>query len=370
MPTLWPHMANAPVTETLEFMTDVLNANSAEQRIAMRRAPRQVIAYSWHPDEAEYSAAEQLVRSVGAGQWYAPVWFESVNVGALSSGAGSISVDVTDRDYRVGSRLVVWDSYTSAETVEISAISGPAITLNGTLSNSYTNATIAPVLTAYAAGGLDRSRSGPYRIKASIRFVSTDVADIGATTYDQYLSADVMTDRTKMLAEVTGGIKREVYTLDNGVGPQTLVAAESYDRPRNGMIFADDQTDRLTRRKWLYSLKGRQKHFWLPTWNADFTVTSSIGSGDTTISVAYATSQVDDLHVMLELTDGTRFYRQITASTANSITIDSSLGQAVTTAEIKVLCLLNKVRSETDRIQINHDGSSYSEIRLPVVGVA
>ena len=42
---LWPFAAQRPVTEVLEWSTDVLVTEAAEQRIALRTAPRSTLTF-------------------------------------------------------------------------------------------------------------------------------------------------------------------------------------------------------------------------------------------------------------------------------------------------------------------------------------
>ena len=146
-------------------------------------------------------------------------------------------------------------------------------------------------------------------------------------------------------------------------------------------IDVHTEAEAFTIRKILYGLKGRQKTFWLPTFRNDFTVTTTIGSADLTITFEendfdrFVTDAPDPWSgLYIELFDGTQFFRLITGSTPpvageESISINSPLGQIVTAAEIRFASLLVRCRLNQDRISIDHMRLGNIRVRVPVVGV-
>lgn len=366
MPVLFPFEANTDCEEVMQFLTDVLPAYSAEQRIAVRSAPRQILRYDFDMDEADYAAADALVRSQPLGQWYVPLWFEAIRVGSISSGANSITVDATDRDYRVGQRLMIWDTAQTAETVGIGAISDSAITLSSGLSQSYTMAWAAPIVTAVAPAGLSRSRSLETFITTQMQFISVDQANIGNSDFDQYLSSDVVSDRSVMVSDISGQVVQASVTIDSSTGPLVLEPTQSYVRSRNAIQFADEGPDRYRRRRWLHSILGRQKDFWVPTWNADFALLSDIGSADTSIQVSGLTDAAINRHILIETKSGHRFYRQIIGAAGQDATISSALGSTVSIADVSVICFLDLLRMEADEISLIHQGTNYTEFQALV----
>ena len=134
-------------------------------------------------------------------------------------------------------------------------------------------------------------------------------------------------------------------------------------------------------RKILYGLNGKQTAFFLPSYRSDFELASTIGSGDVVVEVepvgydrfiATADPYGD---FMIELHDGTQFFRNITLSEHDTVlgveklTIDSSLGQIVTASDIRFFSYLYRVRFNVDEIEIEHTRLSEQTIRIPVAGV-
>jgi len=102
---------------------------------------------------------------------------------------------------------------------------------------------------------------------------------------------------------------------------------------------------------------------------------ADIGASDTEITVVThaGLSSVVGRSVMIELADNTRFYRRVSSvsqgSTTSALTINASLGQAVSETEVRVLCYLNRVVAATDTVEIQHTGNHHSAFTLPVSGV-
>jgi len=62
MSFIWPYAPMDVMTERLQWLTDVLQARSAEQRICMREIPRRAFSMSHMMSAARYSEAQQTVR--------------------------------------------------------------------------------------------------------------------------------------------------------------------------------------------------------------------------------------------------------------------------------------------------------------------
>ena len=134
---------------------------------------------------------------------------------------------------------------------------------------------------------------------------------------------------------------------------------------------AQGPAKRWALRRWLWSLRGRQTSFWLPTWGRELQLQAAMTSGSAQMRVA----QVAELtayvgrKVLLEMPGGLRF-RTITAAVADGpnhrLTISSNLGELV--AISTKVHFMTHVRSDSDRIEIEH-GAVASDVTLPVMGV-
>ena len=93
-PILWPFPASGEIVEVLEWRTDVLQARSAEQRIALRPRPRTIVTLRHRMDALGLARAAALARADFAGPWDVPLWQQAVQpASALQEGDGVILVD-------------------------------------------------------------------------------------------------------------------------------------------------------------------------------------------------------------------------------------------------------------------------------------
>ena len=70
----WAFPVRAPVTEVLEWSTDVLVTEAAEQRIALRTAPRSTLTLSHRLDAVGLAEAAELGRAGPLEDWLLPLW--------------------------------------------------------------------------------------------------------------------------------------------------------------------------------------------------------------------------------------------------------------------------------------------------------
>ena len=68
MPDLWPFPVRQPVTEVLEWNTDTLITEAAEQRIALRTVPRSILTVSHLLNASDLARAAELARA-GIGRY-------------------------------------------------------------------------------------------------------------------------------------------------------------------------------------------------------------------------------------------------------------------------------------------------------------
>jgi len=138
-------------------------------------------------------------------------------------------------------------------------------------------------------------------------------------------------------------------------------------------------------RKLLFSLRGRQKQFWLPTFYNDITVVVDIQNGTAVVTiqnVGFTRFIISDVGVRqprnrlrFTLTDGTVLVRDIlTASEIDSnteqITFATNWTQNITVSQIASIDYIEKTRFNTDTINITHLSTlGNAEIRVPTQSV-
>ncbi|MEM8493218.1 MAG: hypothetical protein AAF756_20565 [Pseudomonadota bacterium] len=368
MRRVWPFKPRTPILERLDWATDVFRAKSAEQRIALRTQPRRIFLFGhYFPDETSNYARTLIRNAQGESGFWVPDWTQSESVASITAGSGvSIPVDLSVATY--GDSALIWESQTKYEVVSVT-IGSPETSVTADVTDSYTDALIMPVWRGDAPEGLSVDRQPAHINNAAVSCVLSDDFDISASSYPQYRSIDVMTDRPI----VSSGSFSEteafpVSSLGSAVGDT------SYLRQRDVIDFTFQmrwhvftKPDLYSLRQWLHARKGRQKGFWLSTNAKDLEVSSISGTTVTVFNDILARPSGYDIEV---LSGGTKYYRQVTGAVAGSdvggrptadLTVDSSL--PVSTAERCSYLICS--RFDTDRIELTHQAQEGTICAVP-----
>lgn len=377
---LWPFPAAQEITEVLEWRTDVLTSRAAEQRIALRPLPREIVTFQHRCDALGLARAAELARAGFAGDWYVPLWQMAVQPDAdLAQGAMEIAVDTSASDFRGGSLAAIAVDGREAAVVTIASVQPDRLVLAEPLGPQLPAAmvaaariAIAPVRQGVLTSPVEiaRRRQSDGVITAS--FHLHDAPELPAPALPTYLGRPVQTDPGLIRAPITATLRRAVEYVDNGFGPVVIEPLRDvFERGEAITLKAQGAAERWALRRWLWSLRGRQASFWLPSWGRELQLRTAITSGSTlmrVVPVAELAAYVGRA-ILLEMPGGLRF-RTITAAVAEGadhrLTLSSSLGEPVAATTRGHFLVL--VRSDADRIEIRH-GAVASEVTLPVVEV-
>lgn len=361
MPTLWPFCPAPEWTEALEWRSQAIRTYSSEQRIRATSTPVQTLTYSHPMTFRQWERAKLLARSVAGGQWYVPLWHERQRV-TVSAGAGSVSVDTTDSDYRASGYALLWASDESCEVVTINTVGASSLTLTGTTSRAYSNGFIMPVRIGYCPDGIEGSRSAQPIVPVSAEFVIWDDEDRAASSYTSYRSYPAIPD----CPQVGGGgfdelLIREVDMVDNGIAAPFLDTVTDRVSHSLALAWMPDTLAELTElRKFFYALYGQQKAFWVPDWTRGLELTDDIASGDTSIRIRSVglnnAQETGDL--FLKTSGGTVSRHQFTSVAVSGddevLTLSGTAGVTVSAGDEHTLCLMRLCRLAQNRIEFAH----------------
>jgi hypothetical protein len=378
---LWPFPAAESVSEVLEWRTDVLQARAGEQRIALRSLPREIVTLRHRLDALGLARVAELVRAGFAEEWWVPLWHMAQQPTMdLTQGDLEIALDTNIADFRAAGFAAITLDGGEAALLEISAtqpdrliLAEPLVLQAPTMTVSASRVTVAPSRTGILAAALEIERRRQNDGTVSATFLLRDALDLVPLGLPSYLGCPVQTDPSLTRAPLTASLRRAVEYVDNGFGPVVIEPLRDvFERGETITLKAQGASERQALRRWLWSLRGRQASFWLPTWGRELQLQAAMTSGSAQMRVA----PVADLtayagrKVLLEMPGGARF-RTITAAVAEGashrLTISSNLGEPVP-AGTKVH-FLTLVRSDSDRIEIQH-GTLASKVTLPVVEVS
>ncbi len=377
---LWPFPAAQEIMEVLEWRTDVLTSRAGEQRIALRPRPREIVTFQHKLDALGMARAAELARAGFAGDWHVPLWHRALQPNAdLAQGATEILLDTGLSDFRSGELAAIAVDGREAAAVAIASVQPDRLILAEPLvlqlpspALAAPRITVAPIRAGVLTSAIEvtRRRQGDGTVTAS--FLLRDAPDLVAPVLPTYLGRPVQTDPSLVRRPLSASLRRAVEYVDNGFGP---VVAEPlrdvFERSETITLKAQGPTARHALRRWLWSLRGRQASFWLPTWGRELQLRAAMTSGSTLMRVAPVAlfPAYVGRTILLEMPTALRF-RTITAAIAEGadhrLTLSSNLGEPVPlTTKVH---FLTATRADADRVEIQH-GSVASEVTLPVVEV-
>lgn len=359
---IWPFIPLDEMIEGIEFKTDVIRPYSAEQRIGLLERPRRRFNHDYLLSPEAYERARAMIRGHQPADFDIPDWTNVQQV-SVSAGASSISFDNTYPTLTDADRVMLWQSDSVYEELDVSAGDSSGLTLGTNVAGKYPSGLLVPLLSCYSTEGLSVTRSAKLTRPGQAEWVHYVAADVANDSLFSTYRGDLLTTQYVQIGsdsrpEVTS---RDFETVDNGLGlPFFDTKTSEADQTFLMAWQPETRQEQWELRQKLYALRGRKRAFWLPDWNSGMALAANAGNGATTISVrdfgftaGYVTG---DLFVLL--TNGTVITRQITeavdAGATETLTLASGLPQAVATTDVAVMCLLHRVRLAQDRIDLVH----------------
>lgn len=373
---IWPFIPQTRHKETLEWKTNIIPSFNSEQRLSIRTAPRQSFSYEFQLDTYQFSRAKAIATQWSHRVYGVPVWSELTRIGNLAAGVVEILVNTTEADYRQDDIIIVWESDTKNVAVEIGAILADRVQLKLPLEKSYQNAYVAPLRFSRTFEGISFRRSNSNYSIAGITFQVTQNKDLGAAVgYPQYRGKDVLIDPTILVGNLNERISRATDEFDNGSGPISVDIKSDWVSSAKAITFdLMTRSERWTARKWIHSRRGRQKGFWLPSWNADIIIVENAVATAVSLTIkpiGYPLYYgIKDM--MVQLKNGTRIYSRILSASVDAngneiLGLEAPLGTAVNIVDVDFICFMSHVRFNSDRVEINHDYAGRVVATVPVI---
>ena len=373
---VWPFIPQTKHKEMLEWKTDILPSFNSEQRLALRAAPRQSFSYQFYFDPKQFSKAKAIATQWAHRVYGIPVWSEATRLGSLSQGITEILMDTSFADYRANDIILIWSSDTDYLAAENLSVLADRITLKLPLERSFTNAYVMPMRFSRTLQGIDFKRGPNELIVANGTFQVSANADLGsAVGYPQHRGKDVLTDHTIIVGDLSERISRSITAFDNGSGPISVDVNSNWITSSKSLSF-----DTLTRqarwaaRRWIHSRRGRQRGFWLPSWNQDLRILEDVGSSASALTVEPISYPLyyGVTDIMIQLKNGNRIFARVLSGAKNLdgnevLTLDSQVGTSFAVADIDLACFMSHVRFNTDRVEINHDVAGRFATMIPAM---
>lgn len=369
----------APAVEELEWMNQLIQSNNGtEQRIRLRKKPRQTMRVRYPLQYDEMARAQNRAYGWLTRRWAVPLWSEAQYVGALASGATTITVPTNNSDYRNDSLVFIYESNQRNTSINIASVGSGVLNLSLPVPEAYSNAWVMPVRIGRVLGALRRQLNG-YNGALLADYQFSDNIDLGlGTTPTQFLGQDIYFDEI-LVGEslLEDQILARVDEVDYGTGPVQSYSPWTYTHLRRPFRYLIQGLDNIwTFRKWLHRRAGRLRPFWIPTFENDLRLaqTGLITTSLTVNSDDYKLFSSDRSHIAVSFKNGTWATKTITGITdiGNGLTtlgVDTPFG-GVDASTVLMICFLGLKRLDTDRVELEWNTNRVLNVVLPVMEIS
>lgn len=364
--------------EEINWLTNVIKSyNGSEKRVKLLKNPKMVTSVEYPIPTIENQRANNLIYGWAKLTWLVPIWSQPIILDALVVSGLTLSIPTSGTICNSLTELLIWESPTKFETVQIESDSGTSVTILTALENTYTSKVyVMATAKGIAKSGIERATDG-YRNTVKIVYTMKDLPVIAETVPDQYLGNDVYTDI--QLTPNSGLVPEEMLTrfdeVTNGIADSTFYTPWLNIQPsRIYTVQNDTISETFNFKKWLERRGGKFRAFWTPSFENDFTVvqTTAITTSILCRSNGFETYGTARSHIAIQLTTGSWIYANILSQSDNgngtmSINLSSSLG--IQPSTIKMICHLGLKRLDTDRVEMYYTNGGRSSTSLRIVEI-
>lgn len=367
----------ADFTESLEWRTDIVKTKATEQRIALRPLPRQTLSYKYQLTERQFSKIKIIMAEWAQRSFSVPMWMDAEYVGALSSGLTSIPIDDSLADYVYGGLGLIFQDEDTFEAVELLDIHSGYINIKTPTNNSYTKAFIMPVLLTRADDGFKFTRTKNGFIEGDVSFTGTSTNDLGFSDKPQWKGKDILLDPSIYVSNIGEKIYREVNKLDHLNGIFVLDATRNQAEHSQILSFHTLTREELwSVRRWLHSKKGKQKTFYVLSWNNDLNLVTDLTTASSTLyvdSVKYSV-YYRPMSLAIVKKDGSILLYEVISCVDNNdgteaVLLSTQVGQDILVSEVEKISFVYHVRADVDRIELKHMTNRETTIVIPIIEV-
>lgn len=284
-PIAWPFVPDWTngITERLSWLTAIQTSRSgAEQRQALRIAPRRQIELPTLLTGQERAYFDILLMRNGGSAWYAPIPHETIFVGEVQSTQTVFPMDTAYREIAVGMKLILrGDDAFHTEIVEVNSVASDSVTTSAVVSY-YASATLTPAFLSIITDKVDVQSRTARVSTATARFdsiegmvwppvvrslasVPTFTAPItGASSYP------ILTKPPNRASDIDFSFMRTLSVTDNSqANPQYTDKSNRAFTSQKYDWFLVGPQERQDFRDFLFRLQGKVKPVWVPTFNDD-----------------------------------------------------------------------------------------------------
>ncbi len=362
-------------TESIEWKTNIISTKSKEQRICIRRNPRTIFNFSGYFTDIQYREIKAILRSLNKTPVILPDWNSGTIIHTILNTDTEILFDTSLGNYADGQKIVLYDGIDYYKVATIDNVQSDRIVLTESIGESFTNVYICPAYEVIIRNGMSFNRQGNNIVIGNFIMESVDNYDYSATlSYPTYRGYPVWLECNPILGGINDSIARDFDSYDNEQGIPALEFKYNYVGRTFTLNFSTETILEISAlKRFLHTMKGRYKTFWLPTLNHDIKLHANITNGSTTMQVTafgygyYYDGEVSD--ILIELKNGTRYYNRILSSTKD-IDVETFTVQTpmfpINVSDVKRIMFLHHVRFDADTIELRHITKNVTQVSTVV----
>jgi hypothetical protein len=378
-----------PVTESLEWLTDVLTSyNDMEQRLALRQDPRRAMRYLFtFETQNKVNYFEGLMWGWQQRVFVVPVWTDwQFLSAAVGIGTSVINTSTSFRDFAVNNLVLLWRDYLTWEIVEVLSMTSSQITLKKpTIMAWTTRDRIIPVRLGRLSKNIQISRPTSTLAEATLSFAyevgeAVDANRLGTSSWLQFSGLDVITVAPNTAEEDTNAeYDRDFDTVDFSKGSWSIsdhAGMPVISRPYKWLLRTRQEIMNFL--AFLEVRKGKAIPFWMPTWSKDLEQVQDMGIADTNILIKnigytrYMNLNPNRSTLIFFPTDGsTPIIKTITGCAENgngteTIGLNSSFGVIKKITDFRAISFLTYCRMDQDSFDLNWYTDSIADVSFKV----
>ncbi len=357
--------------EKLEWMTSVTESPLAvEQRMGLRLSPRKSVEMSHTLFGPRRTFFDVFITAGGGSSIYLPLFYDLNKIdNAIAIGDTVINVDTTYSELRDCRRAVlIADNAFDYEVVEVWSYSDTSLTLvDGVALDWPAGTKIYPVKKVKVETQPSGERHADKAYRSKTRFLSLEVNHTGATaTFGEYLDQLVLEEEPNEREALTFLYDRKIFDIDLKVGLQHISDVAPFNNESYAW-FARRRQSAWRLRGLFYTLEGRRRPLWIPSYFSDFELTQDTDSTATVLTVKRCGYSdvggpiANRDHILIHMKDGTRLYRQITGAAIvgaegieEVLSINNAPGIDLTPDNILRISFLYFCRLDQDSVEFTH----------------
>jgi hypothetical protein len=347
----------------VDFLSGVLVAYSAEQRLRLRLRPRLELGLDFDLFGDRIEQARFLARAAGAGRLAVPDW-RFYTFADLVEAQTVVAVGDMAPLYAVGADVIATDGDDAVHVTTVASKAGGDVTLADALPADMPGAFVAPLLEGAVRGGLAIDPRGYGYARASLELIVDSYVDLSAAfsaalTFEGH---EVFTAHKYRVGEVRETLLRPAVFVDNGTGPIAVEPTREHFEGLLSLAVEDDEPAAvLAREGFFHRLRGRVKPFFLATDTRDLAPLADLGG--TTVSATARGAAADYIgRRFLVRRKSTSTVTPLAVTAADvldgvaTLTVSPPL-PAIALADVSIVAEMSLVRLDADRVTFRFDAA-------------